>query len=201
VLFLLSGERAAASPAPFSDAIAPVLGPVAGTLISAFAIISALGCLNGWILCGGEVPLSLARDGVFPRWFAATTAIGTPIRAQLVSGFLATLLIASNYSRSMASLFTFMILVTTVVTLVLYFACAASALFLSTRGRIRAPMLVPTAVLGMVFSLWVAWGAGKEANLWGLALLATGLPIYALTRLSSRASSPASEAVPAAPRE
>jgi APA family basic amino acid/polyamine antiporter len=201
VLFLLSGERAAASAAPFADAISPVLGLAAGTLIAVFAIISALGCLNGWILCGGEVPLALARDGVFPRWFAATTAIGTPVRAQLLSGLMATLLIASNYSRSMASLFSFMILVTTVVTLVLYFACAASALSLVAQKRIRAPMLVPTAVLGLVFSLWVAWGAGAEANLWGLALLATGLPIYAAMRFNSRGSTPAPAAAPAAPRE
>ena len=201
VLFLLSGERAATSAAPFADAISPVLGTAAGTLIAVFAIVSALGCLNGWILCGGEVPLALARDGVFPRWFAATTGIGTPVRAQILSGLMATLLIASNYSRSMASLFSFMILVTTVVTLVLYFACAASALFLIARGRIRAPMLAPAAVAGLVFSLWVAWGAGAEASLWGLALLATGLPIYAATRLNSRATSPAAAAARAAPGE
>jgi APA family basic amino acid/polyamine antiporter len=88
-------------------------------LIAVFAVISALGCLNGWILCSGEVPLALARDGVFPRWLAATTATGTPIRAQFVSSVLATLLIASNYSRSMADLFAFMLLVTTTVSLVL----------------------------------------------------------------------------------
>ncbi len=201
VLFLLSGERAATSPAPFADAISPVLGIGAGALIAAFAIISALGCLNGWILCGGEVPLALARDGVFPRWFAATTTIGTPVRAQLLSGVMATLLIASNYSRSMASLFSFMILVTTVVTLVLYFACAASALSLIARGRIRAPMLLPTAVAGLLFSLWVAWGAGVEANLWGLALLATGLPVYAAMSLNSRATTPQPAPAPAVPRE
>lgn len=201
VLFLLSGERAAASPAPIADAISPVLGPAAGALIAAFAVISALGCLNGWILCGGEVPLALARAGVFPRWFGATTAIGTPVRAQIVSGLMGTVLIASNYSRSMASLFSFMILVTTVVALVTYFACAASALLLMARGRVRAPLLAPAAVLGMVFSLWVVWGAGAEAALWGLALLVTGFPIYAAMRLNSRASTPAAEAAPVAPRE
>ena len=193
VLFLLSGERAAASPAPFADAIVPALGPVAGTLVAAFAIVSALGCLNGWILCSGEVPLALARDEVFPRWFAATSANGTPVRAQLVSSALASLLIASNYSRSMADLFAFMLLVTTTVTLVLYFSCAASALVLMARGELRAPLLGIAAVLGLAFAVWAFWGAGVEAAGWGMALLATGIPVYYLMRRTARSTMPAGD--------
>ncbi|HUG44995.1 MAG TPA: amino acid permease, partial [Sphingomicrobium sp.] len=117
VLFLLSGKSAAASAAPFADAIAPMLGGVAGTLVAAFAVISVLGCLNGWVLCSGEVPLALARNGIFPRWLGVTTAIGTPVRAQLISSLVATLLIASNFSRSMTGLFSFMILMTTAIAL------------------------------------------------------------------------------------
>lgn len=193
VLFLLPAATAAASPAPFADAIAPALGSGAGTLIAAFAVISALGCLNGWILCSGEVPLALARDGVFPRWLGATSAIGTPIRAQLVSSVLATLLIASNYSRSMADLFAFMLLVTTTVSLVLYFACAASGLALMARGRVRAPLLGAAALLSLLFTLWAVWGAGVEAASWGLALLATGIPVYYLMRWKGRSTPAAGE--------
>ncbi len=198
VLFLLSGERAATSAAPFADAISTVLGSGAGTLVAVFAIISALGCLNGWVLCSGEVPLALARNGVFPKWLGVTTAIGTPVRAQAVSSLMATALIASNYSRSMASMFSFVILVTTVVALVLYFACAAAALSMIARGRIRAPLLGSAAAVGLIFSLWVIWGAGAEASLWGLALLATGLPVYLLMRWQAR-STPAAAEPPAAP--
>ena len=61
-----------------------------GALIAAFAAISALGALNGWVLCSGEVPLALARDGVFPAWFAETTRNGTPVRAQMLSACSAT---------------------------------------------------------------------------------------------------------------
>jgi APA family basic amino acid/polyamine antiporter len=201
VLFLLPGERAAASPAPFADAISPVLGSAAGSLIAVFAIISALGCLNGWVLCSGEVPLALARSGIFPRWLAATTSIGTPVRAQVVSSLVATALIASNYSRSMAGLFSFIILVTTVMSLVLYFACAGAALSMMARGRVRAPLLGSAAVLGLIFTMWAMWGAGAEATVWGLSLLATGLPIWALMRISRRReTSRAAAEQPDAPR-
>jgi basic amino acid/polyamine antiporter, APA family len=198
VLFLLPAEIAARSPAPFADAIVPALGEAAGTLVAAFAIISALGCLNGWILCAGEVPLGLARSGIFPRWLAVTTPIGTPVRAQLVSAALATLLIASNYSRSMADLFAFMLLVTTTIAVVLYLACSASALVLLWRGRVRAPLLGAAALIGLAFSVWAVWGAGVEAALWGLALLATGLPVYFLMRRKGGSTLKAEE-IPAAP--
>ena len=197
VIYLIPGDQLKTSAAPFADAIVPLLGPTAGMLVAVFAIISALGCLNGWVLCAGEVPLTLARDGVFPRWLGVTTAIGTPVRAQVITSLIATVLIVSNYSRSMAGLFTFMVLVTTAVALVLYVACAASALAMVARGRIKAPMLAPAAAVGLLFSLWIAWGVGAEANLWGLGLMATGLPIYAAMRFSSRGSSPAAVADPA----
>jgi APA family basic amino acid/polyamine antiporter len=184
VLFLLPGNVAASSAAPFADAIAPVLGPIAGSLVAVFAIVSVLGCLNGWVLCSGEVPLAMARAGIFPSWLGRTTDIGTPIRAQALSSIVTTLLIVSNFSGSLAAVFTFVILVSTVSSLFLYSAAAIAAL------KLRVGSVF--ALLGLGFAGFAFWGAGWEASLWGVALLAAGLPIYALMRrASSRAASPA----------
>ncbi|MFL6848668.1 MAG: amino acid permease [Sphingomicrobium sp.] len=200
VLFLLPSEQIAASNAPFADAIAPVLGASAGTLVAIFAIVSVLGCLNGWVLCSGEVPLALARDGVFPAWFARTTVIGTPVRGQVASSLVASFLIASNYTRSITGLFTFIVLISTAATLVLYAACAMSALTLRVRRELHAPAIVVTASLGLLFTMLAFWGAGTEASLWGLALLATGIPVYLVMRRRAGSSPPAA-AKPAAPPE
>jgi APA family basic amino acid/polyamine antiporter len=196
VLFLLPADQIAASAAPFADAVTPALGSSAGKVIAVFAIVSVLGCLNGWILCSGEVPLALARDGVFPAWFAHTTAIGTPVRGQVLSSLVASFLIASNYTRSMTGLFTFIVLVSTVATLVLYAACAVSALTLKARGQLNAPAIATAATAGLLFTLLAFWGAGTEASLWGMALVATGIPVYFLMR-SRGGSSPAAAETPA----
>ena len=198
ILFLLPTETIANSPAPFADAIVPALGAAAGTAVAIFAAISALGAVNGWVLLSGEVPLTLARDGVFPRWFETTTAAATPVRAQLLSSFLATLLIASNYSRTMAGLFTFMLLISTVANLFLYLGCALASLRLTMRGQMAGTVLVLTALAGVAFTLFAFWGAGGEATLWGFALLMTGLPVYFVMR-SRRGSNRPEEAQPAAP--
>ena len=198
ILFLLPTEVIANSPAPFADAIVPALGMGAGTAVALFAAISALGAVNGWVLLSGEVPLTLARDGVFPRWFGSTTGPGTPVRAQLLSSLLATLLIASNYSRTMAGLFTFMLLISTVANLFLYLACTLASLRLTMRGQMAGAVLVLTAVAGIAFSIFAFWGAGGEATLWGFALLLTGVPVYFIMR-SRGGSTPAVAESPAAP--
>jgi APA family basic amino acid/polyamine antiporter len=192
VLFLLPSDVAAKSPAPFADAIAPALGHSAGIVIALFALISAFGALNGWVLCSGEVPLTMARAGVFPAWFGKTTAIGTPVRAQVVSGVVASLLIWANYSGSMTDAFTFIVLVSTVGALVLYGGCALAAL--------KLRLAIPVAIAGTLFTAFAFWGAGLQASLWGFGLVLTGLPFWWLNRRSRGGSSRAAEAIPAAPR-
>jgi basic amino acid/polyamine antiporter, APA family len=198
ILFLLPSDVIANSPAPFADAIVPALGAGAGTAVAVFATISALGAVNGWILLSGEVPLTLARDRVFPRWFGVTAGADTPVRAQLLSSVLATLLIASNYTRTLADLFTFMLLITTIANLVLYLGCTLAAIRLTMRRRLTGTVLVMTAVAGLAFAIFAFWGAGGEATFWGMGLLATGFPVYWLMRWKG-GSTPAEEAPPAAP--
>jgi APA family basic amino acid/polyamine antiporter len=185
VLYLLPGSKAAVSHAPFADAVAPLIGAPASMAITMFAVISAIGCLNGWALCSGEVPLRLARENVFPRWFLKTTRIGTPVRAQLLAAAMATLLIASNYSRSLTGLFAFLSLISTVASLLLYSTCAAAALVLARRNPGAPPLLLIVAPIGLLFSFWGFWGAGAEPTLWGFGMIATGLPVWFAMRFNS----------------
>ena len=205
VFYMLPSNKAAMSASPFADAIRPSIGSAAGSAIAIFAAISALGALNGWILCSGEVPFTLARDGVFPAWFGRTTRIGTPLRAQIVAAVAASLLIMSNYTRSLTGLFAFMTLISTVAALVLYAACAGAALKLIARGAIAGILLAILAATGLIFALWSFWGAGLEPTLWGAGLLATGLPIWWImrrTRQSAKGgSNPQAAAIPISPPE
>jgi APA family basic amino acid/polyamine antiporter len=206
VFYLLPSTAAANSPSPFADAAQPVVGSVAGSAIALFAAISALGCLNGWILVCGEVPLKLARDGAFPAWFGKTSGPGTPIRAQVVGCVVATLLVVSNYSRSLQGIYAFITLISVVSSVVLYAGCAAAALWMLGRGRLGGPLLGVCATVGLLFSIWSFWGAGEEPTLWGVALLITGIPVWLAVRrsrrlLSAERSSRASEPRAAAPQE
>lgn len=206
VFYLLPVSKAATSHSPFADAILPLLGPVAGSAIALFATISAVGALNGWILCSGEVPLKLARDGVFPTWFGKTTRVGTPVRAQFLAAIAATVLIGMNYTSGLTKIFALLTLISVCATSVLYTACSLAALYLLAKRRLSGTLLATCAAVGLLFSIWTYWGAGLEATLWGLALIASGIPIWLLVRFSRRtvslaSPSPETAAKPAAPRE
>jgi len=201
VTLLLPASQVHASNAPFALFFTEYVGPWTGALVAVFAAIAALGAINGFILLQGELPLALARDGLFPRWFARQNRYETPQRIHILSSALATLLVLVNYSRGLAGLFQFMVLVTTSVTIIFYVAGALASVKLARGRRIgRSPGFTAIAAAGILYSLWAFYGAGIEASLWSLAMTATGIPLYLVMRWANR-SSPAPAASPAAPPE
>ncbi len=201
VFLLLPADVAAKSAAPFADLVGSFWGPAAATLVVFFAAISCLGALNGWVLLQGEVPLSLARRGVFPQWFGKVNARGMPVRAQILGSSLSALLVIANFTKGLTELFGFMALLATVATLVLYLFAAISALRLMMTGQLRSGLMLIVTLVGMIYALWTFYGAGTEATLWGLLLLMTAIPVWFGMRLSSLWSSPAPAGAPAAPPE
>jgi basic amino acid/polyamine antiporter, APA family len=195
VALLLPAEQAGASSAPFADFIGLYWGPGPASLIAVFAMISALGALNGWVLIQGEMPGALARDAIFPAWLAKTTREGVPVRAHLVSSTLVTILILANQARSVGDLFAVTALISTLASIVAYLACSLAALRLQRVGRIdRSTTLSAAAVAGALYSVWAIYGAGREPVIWGVGLLLSGVPVYLLMR-RNRGPAPAVTAV------
>lgn len=161
------------STAPMADAARLLWGGWAGTGIAVVAVISCLGALNGWVLISAQVSMAAAQDGLLPRWFSQRTAQGTPLFGILASSSLASLLVLSNYSRSLVSLFTFSILLSTAATLLPYLVGSAAWL-LHGAGKTRL-----IALLALLYSAYALIGSGHDALLWGGVLLLAGLPIYA----------------------
>jgi APA family basic amino acid/polyamine antiporter len=183
VLLLLPAATLANSNAPFADLATQFWGIGAGKLVAVFAAISGFGALNGWILLQGELPRAMAMRGEFPRIFARESSRSTPGFALCFGSALATLLILANYQKSMASIFTFMILLSTTACLVMYGLCSAALLRLQWIGRLGAARkgsaaLAIVGVMATAYSLWAIIGAGAEAVAWGAALLCLGVPLY-----------------------
>jgi len=129
----------------------------------------------------------MAKNGVFPQLFARDSPRDTPTFALLFSSGLVTVLILMNYQKSMVSVFTFMILLSTTACLVMYLLCSLALLRLRWTGQMRTSRgrTVPLAIVGVLatlYSLWAIIGAGSDAVLWGGALLALGAPLYFLVR-------------------
>ena len=183
VMGVLDPALLSRSTAPFADAARTLAGDRAAACIALGAATACFGALNGWILIGGQLPLAVAQDGLFPRVFGRLSKRGTPAPGMIIGGGLASALIAINYSRGLVGLFTFIILLSTLSTLVPFAFCSLAGFILQRRrgARRRLPWSTGAAViasLAFLYSLGAIGGAGTEVIAWGFLLLLAGLPVY-----------------------
>ncbi len=182
IVFSMPEGVIANATAPISLFVETFWGRAAGLAIAGFAVVATIGCLNGWVLVQGELPLGMARAGLLPRWVGHTNARDVPVAALIAASLLASLLVLSNASRGTAGLLDFMLRLTTAATLWLYIGACLSALKLGiARGA---------AAIGLAFGLWAMWGSGLEAAGLSLLLMLTALPLYWL-RSAALAEQPA----------
>jgi len=183
VMSLVSPAALTHSTAPFADAVGSFGGEWMRRAVSAACAISSLGALNGWTLVAAELPRAAAEDGVFPRIFARTSARGRPVVGILISTALTTVLVALNASQGLVAVFTFILLLSTLSTLVPYALCSVAGFMIRRpdgRRVTRTRGAAAVAGLAFAFSLWAIGGAGADVVYWGFLLLLAGVPVYVM---------------------
>lgn len=164
-----------------ADTFEALVGRTGGAIISAVVLISAFGALNGIVLAGPRVYLSMAQDGLLFRWFAAVHPFyRTPGRAILLQGAWAVVLVLTGSYRSLFTL--------VVYTEWIFFALLGVGVVLLRRnpgyapqwpmpGAPALPLLFAAASAAIVINQFVSdprWSAV------GLAMVLSGLPVYAI---------------------
>ena len=182
ILFgILQNEIIINSLAPFAEAGQVIGGKYAGYVVSAGAAISAIGALNGWILITSYMPISMANDDLFPKVFKNTNSKGSPIVSLVFGSILTSFVMTMNFSEGLVSRFEFLILLTTLSTLVPYlFVSAAYILFHIQKKYIKLKILKSTILgfLGIIYSIWAIFGSESETIFFGSILLIIGIPFY-----------------------
>jgi APA family basic amino acid/polyamine antiporter len=177
VMSLVAPEALAKSTAPFADAAGSMFGTAGSYLVAGGAAISCFGALNGWVLMAGQLPMAAANDRLFPAAFGHLSSRGTPARAMVISGVLASLLVAMNYSRGLVELFTFIILLSTLSTLVPYVFCSL-AVWLMPGHKAPTGTAAVVSVLAFTYAMFAIGGAGAETVFYGFLFLLGGIPVY-----------------------
>jgi len=181
VMGIVPNATLAHTAAPFAEAAKRMWGGWAGYLMAAGGVVACFGTLNGWVMMQGQLPQAVANDGLFPRVFARETRWGTPAIGLVISGVVVSLLVGMNYTRGLVGLFTFVIRVSTLSTLIPYlFATLADWAFAREEDK-RPRVRIYDGVLALAAFAYVIWaiaGIGKEAVYWGFLLLLIGIPVY-----------------------
>jgi APA family basic amino acid/polyamine antiporter len=184
IMGVLPMAALAESSSPFAAAASEMFGGTWGKIVAGVALVSTFGCLNGWILIQGRIPMAAAHDRLFPRAFGRISERrGTPVFALVVSSLLMTALVAMNYQRSLVDQFTFIILLATLTTVVPYAMSAAAevALMIVDRHAFAARRIarnVIVASLGFAYSIFAIWGMGWDIIGKGFLLLMLGVPVF-----------------------
>jgi len=187
VMGVIPAEALASSTAPFADAGRAIWGSWAGYLMGVGAIVSCVGALNGWILVQGQVPMAMARDGLFPALFAKTRPDGTPGVAIVISSAFVSVLLLFSFTGTLVELFTKTVLLSTLTAVVPFvFAALAELRFVLAQSNGERPagaaprafgaLAIPIAAFA--YAMWAVIGAGQETVYLGFILLLAGLPVY-----------------------
>ena len=189
VLFgILPAENLINSPAPFAEAGEIIGGKYFGFLISAGAAISAIGALNGWILITSYMPMTMANDRLFPKVFAKKNKKGFPYLSLLLGSILTSFVMTMNYTDGLVDRFEFLILLTTLSTLIPYFFVSVSYILFHVEKRLFKINSFRSVILGLfgsLYSLWAIFGSGIDSIVYGTILLILGIPIYLILKLKN----------------
>jgi basic amino acid/polyamine antiporter, APA family len=190
VMGLVAHKGLVSNGAPFVPAFETIFGHSAwaGKLVSAVAVVSGLGALNGWTLVVAETSRAPAQDGLFPAPFAWTDRRGTAWFGVLLGAILPSLLMLWRYTESSGlTVFTYLVDLTVVTVAIPYLisACAQLAYLVSRRRKVHGWLLTrDLAVTGaaVLFSMWVTFASGYAAVYEALVIVLAGIILYAFLK-------------------
>lgn len=189
IMGMLPNGALQTSLSPFADAAALIFGDWGKWLIAIGAIISSLGCLNGWILLQGQIPMAAADDNLFLKIFARKNKKEVPALGLIISSVLITLLLLLTISPDLVKQFKVIILLATFANLIPYLYTPVSEILILRLEKKRYDTKSATfAIIALLYSAWAIIGAGEEILALGAILLLSAVPLYLLLTRKKRAA-------------
>lgn len=190
VLFgVLPMDVLANSPSPFADAAILIGGDFGGYFVAGGIAIAAIGCLNGWILFTGQIPMAASQDKLFPKIFGKENKNGAPAMGLILGSLLTTVVMLMNLSDGLVDQFKFIAEIVVFSNLIPYLFVAAAYILVVVEKKIKVNSWVKTMALGMLgiaYSLWAIYGAGEQSVFYGFLLLLLGIPVYVIMQWNKR---------------
>jgi APA family basic amino acid/polyamine antiporter len=188
--YVLPASQVMASTRVATDVARRFLGSGGGAFVAVGVMISSFAAVNGSILSGSRIPYATARDGLFPAPLAAVhPRFHTPAMAILAQAVIAALFALTGQYRSLYTKVIF--------SEFLFYALCTAGVFLLRHKRPDLPRPYKTWGYPVVPALFVVLSAAvllntfwneRQDSMWGVVLVATGIPVYFLWKLWKRRS-------------
>lgn len=174
-LTTLGPQGMAESAAPLLDTVTAAGVRWMEPVVRIGAIVASTGSLLALILGVSRTTFAMARDRHLPHALAAVhPKYGVPYRAELLVGLVVSILAATADLRGAIGFSSFAVLV--------YYAVANASAWTLAPAEGRPPRIVPA--LGLAGCVVIALSLPRPSVVTGAAVLAVGIVIYAVRRLS-----------------
>lgn len=169
---------------------AAILGSIVGKwgeyFVNGGVLISVLACWLVWTMLVAELPLAAAKDGTYPKVFAATNKNGAASVSLWVSTAVMQAMMALVYFSDNA--WNVMLSITGVMILPAYIGATGFLWKLMVQGQYPATAKIGktgalvSSVLGTVYGLWLVYAAGLEYMIAGAVFFALGNLVFIWAR-------------------
>jgi len=182
IMGIVPNKELAVSSAPFSLAASMALGPVAGAVTAACAVIACLGSLGGWMLLVGQSGKAAADDKLFPTFFTYVNKRDVPVTGLIVTAILMSLFLVVTISPNLSTQFEKITEIAVFLTLLPYLYTSVAMLILGYRfGLSKQDYLLwaVVAIVAVIYNFWAIMGEGFDVVYFGFIATLLTIPAYA----------------------
>lgn len=182
IMGIVPNKELAVSSAPFSLAATMALGPVAGGIFAACAVLACLGSLGGWMLLVGQSGKAAAEDKLFPEFFTYVNKRDVPVTGLIVTATLMSLLLFVTISPNLSKQFEIITRVAVFLTLLPYLYTSVAMLILGRRFGLTGKdylMWAFIAAIAIIYNYWAIMGEGFDIVYFGFLFMLLTIPAYA----------------------
>lgn len=162
-----------------SPSMAQVLEHIVGhwgsVLVNIGLIISVLGAWLGWTLLAGELPFIVAKDGLFPKWFAKENK--APINALLITNILVQIFLISMLFTDSAYQFAFSLASSAILIPYMFSAFYQLKYTIEHKGHATVKQWA-IGIIASIYAIWLVYAAGIDYLLLTMLLYIPGLFVY-----------------------
>lgn len=183
---MTQAELGAIAPPSTAAILGSIVGKWGEYFVNGGVLISVLACWLVWTMLVAELPWAAAKDGTYPKVFAATNKNGAASVSLWVSTAVMQVTMALVYFSDNA--WNVMISITGVMILPAYIGATGFLWKLMVQGqypataRIGKTAALVSSILGTVYGIWLVYAAGLEYMIAGAVFFALGNLVFMWAR-------------------
>lgn len=156
IMGIMPMQALSGSQHPFADIGSLLFSTKGAAIITLCAFLSGLGTVNVCTLVQGQIVFAAARDDLFPK-FLSKLSNNVPVRAQLLSALLISLLVFMTLSKQILNQIENIILLASLLTLITYAVSAMAGMKVAINTKTKKSIYNKTFCLTSLAMLYCIW--------------------------------------------